>query len=98
MGPTQLRYCLCGATREVSCSLRIASCVHCGRALALAPYTFEPAPRSGLAQAATFTSQLLGALTFAFALVWMADPSLQRALLALGALWVFAGGSAQRGS
>jgi len=102
MGSTQLRYCACGATRQVSTELRIASCVRCGRALMSTPGVAAP-PSSTVAVVAALASQLLGALAFFLVLAsaWVFKIDGWVALgapLALGALWVFAGGSAVRGS
>lgn len=102
MGPTQLRYCVCGATRNAPAALRIVSCVRCGRALMSEPQV-PAAPSIAVAQIAALASQLLGAAGFCLVLAWAwsVNPDAQIAvggLLALAALWVFAGGSALRGS
>ena len=102
MGPTQLRYCVCGATRNAPAALRIVSCVRCGRALRSEP-AVPAAPSIAVAQIAALASQVLGAAGFCLVLAWAwavkADARIAvGALLALGAVWVFAGGSALRGS
>ena len=102
MHPTELRYCACGATREAPAGLRIVSCVRCGRALRSTPDVPAP-PSSAVAAFAALASQLVGMLAFCLAVGWAwsveADGRIAvGALLALAALWVFAGGAALRGS
>jgi hypothetical protein len=103
MGPTHHRYCACGATREVPASLRVVACVCCGRAMTSTPDLPEPPPSTALAMLAALASQLLGALGFCVvvACAWTIGPEARMAsaaLLAVAALWVFAGGGALRGS
>jgi hypothetical protein len=102
MRPTQLRYCACGATREAPAELRIVSCVRCGRALMTEP-ELPPAPPNAVAAVAVLASQLVGMLAFAVALAWgwraSGDGRIAiGAVVAVGALWVLAGGGALRGS
>jgi hypothetical protein len=102
MSAMHVRYCECGATREVPSNLRIASCTRCGRALALTSEAFARAPTTTLVAKATVVSQLLGAVTFALALAWimkLGDRGTGMiAILALAAASVFVGGVAHRGS
>lgn len=103
MGPTQRRYCTCGASREAPASLRVVACVRCGRELTARPETTPPLPSAALAMLAALVSQLLGALGFCavVAWAWSVGPEVRVAagvLLALASVWVFAGGSAVRGS
>jgi hypothetical protein len=101
VGPIDVRYCVCGATRAVPANLRIVGCVRCGRALTSLP-EIPVTPSTPLAAVATFATQLLGAAMFSIVLAWAWSASAERfvagGLLALGASWVFAAGSALRGS
>jgi hypothetical protein len=102
MAGTQLRYCACGATREAPAELRILSCVRCGRALTATLDVPSP-PSISLAVVATLASLLLATVALCLVVAWALnvahDPRLAiGALLALGALWVFAGSSSLRGS
>jgi hypothetical protein len=102
MAPTQLRHCVCGATREAPVELRVISCVQCGRALTLTREVCPARPSTSLAGVATLLTQLLGAFVFAVAVLRIArldDRSAAvNAMLVLGAIAVFAGGHAHRGS
>jgi hypothetical protein len=103
MGPVHRRYCACGATRDAPASLRVVACVRCGRALSSTPDLAPPMPSTALATLAALVSQLLGALGFCAVLAWAwtigAEVRIAAGvLLALAALWVFAGGGALRGS
>lgn len=66
------------------------------------PNAFRPTPSRSIVSIATFTSQLLGALAFALAVVWIAKHGDRQpvtlTILVLGAVCVFAGGNAHRGS
>jgi len=66
------------------------------------PEAFHPTPSRAIVAIATFTSQLLGALAFALALVWIVRQGdrqpITMTILVLGAVCVFAGGNAHRGS
>lgn len=71
----------------------------------MAPATlnvFAPTPSRSIVASATLASQLLGTLTFALALVWIIKfghhKPVNLTILVLGALGVFAGGNAHRGS
>ena len=102
MAATQIRYCSCGAVREVPLELPYVSCVQCGRALTLAREVETPMPSAAVVATATFTSQCLGTLAFTMTLAWslhhrVAHPDVTM-VCALGAIWVFAGGWAHRGS
>ncbi len=102
MRPTQLRYCACGATREAPAELRVVSCVRCGRALMATPDLPAP-PSTSVAVVAALASQLLGTAAFflVVAWAWSIEGDARVAIgvgLGLGTLWVFAGGSALRGS
>lgn len=103
MGEQRVMHCACGAIREVPSALRFVSCVKCGRAMAQRRLTdSEPSPTRWIVSAATLASQLLGTVAFAIALVWIVKHG-NRApwvvgVLALGAVCVFAGGIAHRGS
>lgn len=59
-------------------------------------------PSRAMVAIATFTTQLLGALAFALAVVWIIKQGdrqpMTLTILTLGALGVFAGGNAHRGS
>ncbi|HLL20745.1 MAG TPA: hypothetical protein VK427_01380 [Kofleriaceae bacterium] len=77
--------------------------MQCGRAMAPSSKTaFAPAPSRAVVAAATLVSQLLGTLAFAFGLVWIValrvNDAAVVAVLVVGALAVFAGGHAHRGS
>lgn len=88
----------------MSNGLRVVGCVQCGRAMT--PYKsdayFLIVPSRWMLTFATFTSQLLGLVTFLLAAAWMLRlghhnvPVIAVALF--GALSVFAGGHAHRGS
>jgi hypothetical protein len=102
MRPTELRYCACGATREAPVDLRIVSCVRCGRALMTEP-ELPPAPPNAIAAVAVLASQLVGMVAFGVALAWgwhlEGDGRIAiGVVLAIGAMWVLAGGGALRGS
>lgn len=64
--------------------------------------TFAPTPPRSIVAAATLASQLLGTLAFALALVWIIKHGdrqpVSLTILVLGAVCVFAGGNAHRGS
>jgi hypothetical protein len=66
------------------------------------PDALHPTPSRSIIAIATCTSQLLGALAFALALVWIVKHGdrqpMKLTILALGAVCVFAGGNAHRGS
>jgi hypothetical protein len=66
------------------------------------PDALHPTPSRAIISIATFTTQLLGALAFALAVVWIIKQGdrqpMKLAILALGAVGVFAGGNADRGS
>ncbi len=95
-------HCACGATREVPSALRFVGCVKCGRAMAQRSTEPPPTPPRSIVAAATLASQLLGTLAFGLALVWIVKHGNRApwvfAILALGAVCVFAGGIAHRGS
>jgi hypothetical protein len=63
---------------------------------------FAPTPPRSIVASATLASQLLGTLVFALALVWFIKlggrSPLNVTIMVLGAVAVFAGGSAHRGS
>jgi len=71
----------------------------------MAPATlnvFAPTPSRSIVASATLASQLLGTLVFALALVWIIKHGnswpVNLTILVLGAVAVFAGGNAHRGS
>jgi len=103
--PQQFRtfHCPCGARRDVGIGIRFLGCVKCGRAMI--PATLLPLaapPGRALLASAMFATQLLGALVFALAFVWITkhhgDWPTNVAILCAGAIGVFAGGKAHRGS
>ncbi len=103
MAETQVLHCACGAVREAPVGLPIVSCVQCGRAMAPASIKFhKPAPARSLVAASTLASQLLGTIAFALALGWIVSLHVTTppviGVLVAGALCVFAGGHAHRGS
>jgi hypothetical protein len=89
--------------RDAPSTLRIVSCVRCGRALMATPELPPPPPSSAVAAGAALASQVLGAAGFCVVVAWAwalhPDARLAvAALLAPFALLVFSGGSALRGS
>lgn len=103
VGEVRTLKCACGATREAPVGLRYLSCVRCGRGMAPATSNpFAPSPSRSIVAGATFVSQLLGMLGFVLALVWTIKHGghwmVNATILSLGALVVFAGGHAHRGS
>jgi hypothetical protein len=103
MGPVNRRYCACGATRDAPASLRVVACVRCGRSLTSSPGLPPPPPSTSLAIVAALVTQLLGALAFCAVVAWAWTVGAEvriaaSVLLAVAALWVFAGGAALRGS
>jgi hypothetical protein len=103
--PTETRvlHCLCGATREAPVGLAVLSCVRCGAAMGRASIARIAIPPSrALLALGTFATQLFGTIAFALALVWIirvgvTDDAVLVALFG-GAVCVFAGGAAYRGS
>jgi hypothetical protein len=100
---TQLLHCKCGAKREAPANLTIVSCVQCGRAMSQTSPTQVVGPPSRVrVSLATLASQLVGTLAFAFGVYWIAALHTTSAaivgVLAAGAICVFAGGQAHRGS
>jgi hypothetical protein len=96
-------HCSCGASRPVSNGLKFVSCVRCGRAMT--PHGAEihiPRPSRRTLVLATLTSQVLGAVAFALAALWLIvlgeRTPLTISILVLGALHVFTAGMAYRGS
>ena len=102
MGDTHQLHCACGATRTAPTHLSIVSCILCGRAMAKTIPRPTPPPSRAVVATAALVTQLLGTTAFALALVWIlalhvtSTPVL--AITAAGALCVFAGGAAHRGS
>ena len=103
MSGSQVFHCACGARRPVSNGLRVVACVKCGRAMS--PYNsdaFSIVPSRWMLAVATFISQLLGILAFLLAAIWMLDVGHRNggvaAVALFGAVSVFAGGQAHRGS
>lgn len=103
MQGSQLFHCACGAKRPVSNGLRVVGCVQCGRAMS--PYKsdrFLIVPSRWILSFATFTSQLLGIIAFLMAAAWMLKLGHHNAgvvaVALFGAIAVFAGGHAHRGS
>lgn len=96
-------HCRCGAKREAPKSLTIVSCVQCGRAMSpTSPTQIVAAPPRQLVSVATLSSQIVGALGFALSVYWIGARQTITvstvSLLLCGALSVFAGGQAHRGS
>lgn len=103
MSGSQLFHCACGAKRPVSNGLRVVGCVQCGRAMS--PYksdAFLIVPSRWILSLATFTSQLLGLITFLLAATWMMKLGNRHwpiiAVAVFGVVAVFSGGRAHRGS
>ena len=100
---TRVLHCACGATRTAPVSLAVVSCVRCGAAMGRASMTRVALPPSrALLALGTFATQMFGALAFVLALMWIIKlRSTDGAVLAglgIGAVCVFAGGAAYRGS
>lgn len=100
---TRVLHCKCGATREAPPELAIVSCVRCGAAMGRASMTRIALPPSRMLLAlGTFATQLFGTIAFALALVWIIKLGVTGdavvAGLVIGALCVFVGGAAYRGS
>jgi hypothetical protein len=96
-------HCTCGATRQAPVDLAIISCVRCGAAMGQVTATRIVRPPSrALLAIGCFATQLLGVLLFALALAWVvrlrATDDLVVGGLVGGAVFVFAGGAAYRGS
>jgi hypothetical protein len=102
VGETQVLHCACGSTREAPVGLSILSCVQCGAAMYPKTEATEPPPARTLVSTATLASQLLGTIAFALALFWLVVLRVHDAtvigVLVTGAVVVFAGGHAHRGS
>ena len=103
MSGSQVFHCACGARRPVSNGLRAVGCVKCGRAMS--PYksdAFAIVPSRWMLSFATFISQLLGMLAFLMAATWMLKLGHRDVgaigVALVGAVSVFAGGNAHRGS
>jgi hypothetical protein len=103
MSGPEIFHCVCGARRPVSNGLRVVGCVQCGRAMSRHKSdTFSLVPSRWLLSSATFISQLLGILAFLMAATWMLELGHRNVgvitVALLGAVSVFAGGQAHRGS
>ena len=103
MSGSKLFHCVCGARRPVSNGLRVVACVQCGRAMsAYKSDAYSIVPSRWMLSLATFTSQLLGIIAFLLAATWMLKLGQRNvgviAVALFGALAVFAGGHAHRGS
>lgn len=103
MAGSQLFHCVCGARRPVSNGLRAVGCVRCGRAMS--PYksdAFSIVPSRWILSFATFISQLLGMIAFLMAAMWILELGHRNAgviaVAVFGAVSVFVGGQAHRGS
>lgn len=101
--PQQVFQCACGARRQASNVVRVLSCLQCCRAMVPeSPNAFRPTPSRSIVAIATLTTQLLGAIAFALAVVWIIKQGdrqpMKLTILTLGAVGVFAGGNAHRGS
>jgi hypothetical protein len=102
VGETRVVHCRCGATRNAPMGLKVISCVRCGAGMGSTVDMRRSIPPSrGLLALATFPSQVLGTLVFAFAvarIVLVGVDDMAIGALVVAAAWVFAGGAAHRGS
>ena len=102
LGQTRVMHCRCGATRNAPIGLMVVSCVRCGAGMGSTVDMRQAIPPArGLLALATFPSQVLGTLLFAFAIariVLVGADDTAIGTLVVAATWVFAGGAAHRGS